>query len=81
MIVVNIKFEGIDDWNRPVFKSLNSNVRYGSTNKLFNWNTPAKEIIDYFKTTTVDGLEYFGHRFGCEPNGGMPKDVTLNIIE
>lgn len=83
-MTINIKFEGIDDWNRPVFKCVDEkykSIRFGSTNKLFNWNTPEKEIIDYFKSTTVDALEYFGHSFGCEPNGGILKGLVLNIIE
>ena len=81
MTVVNIKFKGIDDWNRPVFKDVDSNTYYGSVCKLFSWDEDPKKVIDYFKTATVDSLEYFGRHFNCEPHGGISKDITLNIVE
>ena len=80
MIIINIKFEGIDNWNRPVFKNIDSHSRYGSVNKLFGWDEPKENVIKYFKSH-LDELEYFGNHFGCEPNGGLDKSLILNIIE
>lgn len=79
MNIVNIKFRGIDDFNRPVFKDVDSPNHYGSTCKLFSYGVKKEEVIKYFKDNPEE-LEYFGKKFNCEPNGGMPKDTTLNII-
>lgn len=77
--MINIKFKGIDDWNRPVFKDVDSSTYYGSTRTLFGWADPKEKIIEYFKSN-MDELEYFGSSFGCEPNGGLGKNITLNIV-
>ena len=37
MIIIKIKFRGIDSWNRPVFKNIDSKSHYGSVNTLFNY--------------------------------------------
>jgi hypothetical protein len=79
-MIVNIKLKGVDDWNRPVFKDVDSNHYYGSVTTLFGWDNPRQEIIDYFKAN-IDELEYFGVHFGCEPNGGINKNIILNIVE
>lgn len=79
MRIVNIKFRGIDYFNRPVFKDVDSNTYYGSTGRLFGWDDKAEKVIEYFKSN-VDELEYFGTHYGCEPNGGLSKNVTLNIV-
>jgi len=77
---MDIKFEGIDDWNRPVFKATNHNCRFGSTCTLFNWDEPEEKVVEYFKNH-INELEYFGCSFNCEPHGGNLKDTILNIIE
>jgi hypothetical protein len=84
-IIVKIKFEGIDDWHRPIFRQLKSNIRYGDVNNLFSyseiegdkWN----KFIEMYKEKPSAYLEYFGTQFNCEPNGGLPKNITLEIIE
>lgn len=73
-----LKFRGIDDFNRPVFKVLEKSYYMGSTNKLFSHDTNPKEIVKYFKNHK-DDLIFFGYSFGCEPEGGKIKD-TLKII-
>ncbi len=78
-----IKFVGIDSWNRPVYKDVNTTIYYGSVHTLFPNkniapnNTPA-EINEYFKKN-IEELEYFGVQFDCEPNGGMPAHYKLVI--
>lgn len=79
MILVQIKFRGIDDWNRPVFKNIASNSHYGDVNKLWTDNADPFEIIRYYKEH-IDQLEYFGTRFGCEPHGGLDKSIKLEIV-
>lgn len=82
-MIVEIKFRGIDDWNRPVFKVAGekySSLHFGSTNKLFNNDDSVGIINDYFKDH-IEELEYFGDHFNCEPHGGMPfKGLELKII-
>ena len=77
MKTVKIKFEGIDDWNRPVYKDVDSKSRYGDTNKLFSWDATKEKVDNYFLKNT-DELCYFGESFNCEPNGGL--NVKLEII-
>lgn len=83
-MIVTIKFKGVDDWNRPVFKDINSNTYYGSVNilvpdKELIPNNTTKGISEYFKDN-IHQLEYFGDHFGCEPNGGLNSNTILNII-
>jgi hypothetical protein len=77
---IKIKFRGIDDWNRPVFKDIDSNIYFGSVNTLFNYDDTAEKVLTYFKDH-IDELEYFGTHFGCEPMGGISKNITLEIVE
>jgi len=75
-----VTFEGIDNFNRPVFKSINKDskgniYRYGYTALLFDQNTTKKEINTWFNP--IEKLTYFGHAFNCEPTGG---EATVNII-
>lgn len=84
--IVEIKFEGIDDWNRPVFKDVKSNMRYGDVNNLFSYhdiedNEKFKSFLLSYKENPRFYLEYFGRSFGCEPNGGLPKNIELKIID
>jgi hypothetical protein len=75
----DLKFRGIDSWNRPVFKDVDSTLHFGSVNKLFNDSTPKEEIISYFKERPEE-LEYFGDKFGCEPHGGNQSFFKYNFI-
>ena len=80
-IVKDIKFEGLDDWSRPVFKIVGMNVRLGSTITLYSGTTSTEEITDYFNKH-INELEIFGTNFNCEPLGGkVGSNITLNIIE
>jgi len=83
-MILEIKFRGIDDWNRPVYKVVGNKYKslcFGSTNTLFKYEDSSKTINEYFKDH-MDELEYFGDRFNCEPHGGMPfKGLELKIVE
>ena len=81
--IINIEFEGVDWWSRPVYKDVNTTIRYGSVNVLFPDKTIApngtvEEINAYFKEN-IGELCYFGAEFDCEPNGGMPEHYKLVI--
>ena len=72
-----VTFEGIDNFNRPVFKSINKNSknntrRYGLTCLLFNNNTAKEKVMKSFPDK-IDTLTYFGNSFNCEPTGGEYK--------
>jgi hypothetical protein len=74
----DLKFRGMDDWHRPVFKDVNSSLHFGST-KLFNGPISNEEIIKYFKEHPEE-LEFFGERFNCEPHGGRREFFKFNIL-
>lgn len=80
MLTIKIKYIGLDDWNRPVFKNVNSDSHYGSVTTLFNFSDKREDIIEYF-IENIHELEYFGDKFGCEPCGGLDSRLRLEIID
>lgn len=83
LIEVDFEFEGIDSWNRPIFKQIDGDVRYGSTTALFPNknlypNNTKEDVIEYFKKYSKN-LIYFGQKFNCEPDG-RPLNVKVNIL-
>jgi hypothetical protein len=81
-MIVKIKFRGIDDFNRPVYKVYGdkySSLHFGSVTKLFPWDT-MPVVIDKYFNEHIDELEYFGTHFNCEPEGGTFKGLELQII-
>ena len=76
-----VTFEGIDNFGRPIFKSINKNnktktYRYGLTYLLFSHKTPKAKVMKCFPDK-IDTLTYFGTSFNCEPEGG---EYTVKII-
>lgn len=43
--VLKLKFYGIDNFNRPIFKNIEKKQFYGSTDKLFNHNANVTEVL------------------------------------
>lgn len=74
-----IKFRGIDKWNRPVYKVIDKPMYFGSTDTLFNDEADEEKVNEYFKDNTEE-LEYFGSTFGCEPHGGRSELLILKIV-
>ena len=74
---MKVNFEGIDDFNRPIFKGIDSNQRFGSVDFLFGYESTEKEVLE---TITEEDLLYFGNHFGCEPMGTPPIN-TIKIIK
>jgi len=73
-MTVKVKFEGIDSWNRPVFKSLLSKSRYGSVDILFDYNTTELKVLEKINE---DNLLFFGDSFGCEPMGDTVTNLEI----
>lgn len=80
MKTIKIKFRGIDNWNRPVFKDVNSKSHFGSTCRLFGYEEDPEKVKKFFRANPGE-LEYFGAYFGCEPNGGLKEGTTFEIID
>lgn len=76
----NLKFRGIDDFNRPVFKDVDSTLHFGSTNHLVGYDKTKEYVIEFFKHNPSE-LEYFGDKFNCEPEGGKQSFFKFNFIE
>jgi len=73
-----LKYEGIDEWSRPIFKDEN-NKRYGSVCNLMPYGVTKEEVLE--RVTPFD-LCYFGNTFNCEPHGGaIPEHYkTIKLI-
>ena len=71
-----IRFKGIDNWNRPIFKSLKYRNYFGSTDKLFGYSATEEEVLEQI---TEKDLTFFGNSFGCEPMG-TPVEGTIKIV-
>jgi hypothetical protein len=68
-----VKFYGIDSWNRSIFKSTTSKKFYGCTEKLFRGDEDETHVLSIIKSTD---LTYFGTSFDCEP-WGKPEQVEI----
>ena len=70
--ILKLKFVGIDDWNRPVFKDEGaaSPYFYGDTQHLFALDTQEWEVLRFYKDKDLhESIVFFGNYFGCEPSG------------
>lgn len=70
-------FEGLDDFNRPVFKQVGTNLRFGSTNKTFSGSDSNQHIQEML---SEEDIVYFGTKFGCEPDGTPIKPDRIELI-
>lgn len=86
-LVCKVEFVGIDEWNRPVFKSISQVIEmdngeksyayFCDVNTLFDYGTNEREV--YEKKNTLY-LCYKGCRFGSEPMGtDMPYEIIWNF--
>lgn len=84
-LLKEIKFAGIDSWNRIVFHTLDKSEYYGSVttlypdSKKFPKNT-IFDILNYFRHNLSE-LEYFGTKFDCEPHGGLVDNIEFKILD
>lgn len=78
---MQIKFVGVDEWNRPVFKPLNKNYYLTDTNNLFDYDATEKEIKQFYSDLTPlnNYIVYKGKSFNSEPMGNE-LDYDLEIV-
>lgn len=71
-----IKYVGIDSWNRPVFKLLNNSkdYYYGSVNTLFGLDATEEQVR---KKVDISEIVYFGTTFDCEPEGTSISNTEI----
>ncbi len=76
---ITIEFAGIDSFNRPVFKDVDTGTFYGNTDLLFALDTPEEYVIrefaQHFPVKGIQELVYFGSTFDCEPMGTPVKGI------
>lgn len=83
--MIQFKFEGVDYWGRPVFKSTTSDTRIGSLdiifpNKEIAPNNTEEEIVNYFKNNK-DKLCLFGTTFDeDDPLGDIINPTKFELI-
>lgn len=78
-----LKFRGIDDFHRAVYKAQNFNVYIGCIDILIDPKTfpKVKDINAYFRDN-LDKLLIFGNSFNCEPLGTkISKKYNIKIID
>ena len=69
-----IKFECIDYFNRPVFKSVKNRNRFGSVDKLFSHGDTEADVL---REVTEADLCFFGTSRNCEPMGTSAGNVEI----
>jgi hypothetical protein len=77
METIELKFVGIDDWNRPVFMSKSKHF-YGDVNQLFSYGADFETVT---KKVQPFHLCYFGSHFGCEPMGTPLRNKVVPKIK
>ena len=78
--VLKLKFKGIDDWNRPIFKDVEKPHYYGSTDILFSFSDSEEKVLS--EITRKEQLTWFGSSFGCEPMGcRIKEEVKVEFVK
>ena len=72
--IEKVMFEGIDDFNRPIFKSLMNRNRFGSVDKLFSYDDTEADVL---KEVAKSYLCFFGTSFGCEHMGSPAGNIAI----
>ena len=72
--LIEIKFEDFDNWDRPIFKDINSQDRYGSLDIWFKGFVTTEMVLN---NITEDDLTYFGNTFNCKPIGTPVKNIKI----
>jgi hypothetical protein len=61
-----VQYVGIDFWNRPVFKSIDRDLYYGSVDILFDYGASESDVMEKISS---DMLLYFGRSLDDDPMG------------
>ena len=72
---IDVQYENIDSWNRPIFREVGGSRRYGCGHILFPYQESESEVL---KKVESKDLDYFGRHFDCEPEG---TSCTVTIVE
>lgn len=79
---LKIKFVGIDDWGRPIFKPLNKNYYLSDTGHLFRSGDDEKTIKEFYAEMPFPlnkYITYHGSSFDSEPYGNEVEE-DLEIV-
>lgn len=81
MTIVDVKFEGVDWWCRPLFIS-EKGIYYTDLSLVPDHlkNSDVEGIINYYKEHT-NRLELFGSNPEDDPLGGLNPNIKLNVID
>ena len=71
-----LKFIGIDFWNRAQFKDENG-FYFGNVDILFDYNTPGEVVLEKL---TEDMICYFGDEPDCDPDGRKIKPDRIKLL-
>ena len=77
---LKIKFVGIDDWNRPIFKGQGKKYYLSDVNNLFDYGATEEQVKEFYKDkdNLRELLTFHGYSVDSEHNGGMLKyDLKL----
>lgn len=86
MKTIELKFRGIDDFSRPVYKAVNlNNCYFGSVDILISGEQvkTLKDVnnLNKFFRENPDKIELFGTSFNCEPHGGKASSWEYIFID
>ena len=72
---LKIKFVGIDDWNRPIFKGEGKKYYLSDVNNLFDYDATDEQVKEFYKDKVPlnSYITYHGRSIDDEPNGGKLK--------
>lgn len=72
-----VYYAGIDDWNRPVFRSVfNSREYYCDVFNLFDYHENEAVVLAFYEERGTASICYKGTMFDSEPDGD-PADVEV----
>lgn len=77
MMKIKVYFAGVDEWNRPVFRSVqNKHSYYCDVVHLVDYKAKEEEVLANYAAVGTAGICYKGTRFDSEPMGD-PAEVEL----
>ena len=78
---IKVYFAGVDEWNRPVFRSVqNKHSYYCDVVHLVDYKAKEEEVLAHYAAVGTAGICYKGTRFDSEPMGD-PAEVELVTLE
>ena len=76
-----VYFAGVDDWNRPTFRSVTKkNVYYCDVFNLFDWGESEETILAFYEKRGTRSICYKGNTFDAEPQGDPENPPMIEIV-